>query len=94
MAELVSLHAIVRGRVQGVYFRDFVRGHAEALGLRGYVRNLPDWHSVEVLAEGKRDDLLQLIEHLKVGPRGAKVEKVDIDWEEYSGSCQHFRVKY
>jgi acylphosphatase len=94
MAELVSLHAIVRGRVQGVYFRDFVREHAEALGLRGYVRNLPDWHSVEVLAEGKRDDLLQLIEHLRVGPRGAKVEKVDIDWEEYSGSCQHFRVKY
>jgi acylphosphatase len=77
---IVSLHAIVRGRVQGVGFRDFVLTHARQLGLSGYARNLPDGRSVEVVAEGTRQSLERLIERLYEGPRSARVESVETNW--------------
>ncbi len=54
MAEREGLHAVARGRVQGVGFRDFVARNAKSLGLKGYVRNLPDGCSVAGAAEGKK----------------------------------------
>ena len=53
MSNSASLHAIVQGRVQGVYYRAFVSGNAARLGLCGYVRNRPD-NFVEIHAEGER----------------------------------------
>ena len=53
----VRLYALARGRVQGVYFRAFVQRHAQALGLAGWARNMPDGGSVEVVAEGPRASL-------------------------------------
>ena len=94
MTDLAAVQAIVHGRVQGVYFRVFTTRQARKLGLTGYVRNLPDWHSVEVQAEGERNKLERLIDHLKVGPPGAKVEKVVTNWSEYTGSYSSFRIRY
>jgi len=91
---VVSLHAIVRGRVQGVNFRDFVYGRATSLGLTGYVVNLPDMRSVEVVAEGQRERLERLLEHLRAGPRGARVHSVDVQWGEASGQYAQFRVTF
>ncbi len=54
MTDLASVRVTVYGRVQGVYFRASTARQASELGLTGYVRNLPDWHSVEVQAEGER----------------------------------------
>jgi acylphosphatase len=66
----------VRGRVQGVGFRYFARQEAEALGLAGFARNLPDG-SVEVVAEGP-DQALQAYEaRLREGPGFARVDSVD-----------------
>ena len=93
MTDLASVQAIVYGRVQGVFFRDFVARRATELGLTGYVRNLPDG-SVEVLTEGERKQLEKLIGYLKVGPSVARVEKVVTSWSEYSGSYSGFRVRY
>ncbi len=93
-AAVVSLHAIVTGRVQGVNFRDFVYGRAISLGLTGYVRNLPDMRSVEVVAEGQRERLERLVEHLRRGPRGARVHSVDMQWGEASGQYTRFRVTF
>ena len=89
-----SLHAIIRGRVQGVNFRDFVYARAVSLGLTGYVRNLPDMRSVEVVAEGQRERLKRLVEHLRQGPRGARVDSVDVQWDEASGQHARFRVTF
>jgi acylphosphatase len=76
-ADLVAvLHAVVRGRVQGVGFRWFVRERARALGVRGWVRNRSDG-SVEVEAEGDAGTLEQLRELLWNGPAGAHVRAVD-----------------
>lgn len=63
------------GRVQGVGFRWFVRQHARALNLAGWVRNLPSG-DVELLARGTAEQLDQLEAHLRSGPPGARVERV------------------
>ena len=94
MAEKASFLAIVRGRVQGVYFRDSVRMEARSLGLSGYVRNLSDGRSVEVQAEGDREELEKLIGFLHIGPERAIVETVDTEWAEYSGKFDKFAVRY
>ena len=77
-----AFHAKVRGRVQGVFFRAFVRDRARALGIKGFVRNLPDGRTVEVWAQGEKDKLEKLIDELHKGPPGALVEEVEISWEE------------
>ena len=89
-----SLKAIVYGRVQGVFFRDFTSRRATELGLTGFVRNIPGGRAVEVQAEGARDKLEKLIAHLKKGPPGARVEKVETDWSEYTGSYSGFSIRY
>ena len=94
MSELASLQAIAYGRVQGVFFRAFVSKLARELGLTGYVRNLPGGEAVEVNAEGKRKQLAELIDHLKVGPPGTKVDRVVTKWSEYSGSYSSFNIRY
>ena len=76
-----------------MFFRAFVTKRATQLGLTGYVRNLPGG-TVEVRAEGERKQLEELISHLKVGPPAAIVEKVEINWLEYSGNYSGFNVKY
>jgi acylphosphatase len=89
-----ALHAVVHGRVQGVNFRDYVLARARSLGLAGFARNLPDGRSVEVVAEGPRSDLEQLLEHLREGPRMSRVDAVDVEWGEPTGAYGHFGVGY
>jgi acylphosphatase len=67
---------VVRGRVQGVGFRWFVEREAHVLGVSGWVRNNADG-SVEVLAQGSRDQLLGLRSRLRQGPRAARVDDVE-----------------
>lgn len=67
---------VVRGRVQGVGFRWFVEAEAQKLGIAGWVRNNMDG-SVEVLATGNREQLSQLRQRLRVGPRAARVDDVE-----------------
>lgn len=88
-----SLHAIVRGRVQGVFFRAFVQTHANALGLTGYVRNLPSG-TVEVQVEGDRRKLEELLRSLYQGPPSAKVDNVEVHWGDYSGDFHGFSVRF
>lgn len=91
---LASFHAIVRGRVQGVFFRDFVRNYANTLGLTGYVRNLSQSGAVEVQAEGEKIKLEELLTSLHQGPSGARVENVEAIWKDYSGDFSRFTIKY
>ena len=94
MAEQACLHALVYGVVQGVNFRYFVLGHARDLGLSGYVRNLYPEGTVEVKAEGQREQLEQLLRHLEQGPLGAWVERVEANWSEYSGAYSRFEIRF
>jgi len=73
---IVARRFIVRGRVQGVGFRWFVEREAHILGIAGWVRNNPD-SSVEVLAQGTKEQLAGLRSRLREGPRAARVDDVE-----------------
>ena len=87
----VQLHALVDGQVQGVGFRYFVKNAADALSLTGWVRNKWDGR-VEVLAEGPRDALEQLLQKLRRGPSSAFVSDIKLDWSPASGAYSRFNV--
>jgi acylphosphatase len=87
------LSAVVHGDVQGVGYRFYAQRHATALGLRGYVRNQWDG-TVEVVAEGPRPKLEQLLEALRRGPYGAGVMRVDVEWSPAEGGFSGFQIRY
>ena len=73
---MAAYRYLVRGRVQGVGYRYFVLREAEALGVTGFARNLPDG-SVEVIAEAEEPALQQLEARLRKGPSFARVSDVE-----------------
>jgi acylphosphatase len=75
---------LVQGRVQGVFFRETARRRALAEGVTGWVQNQPDG-SVEAVLEGERDAVERLVAFLREGPRGARVDWVDVASEEPTG---------
>jgi acylphosphatase len=91
----MTLQATISGRVQGVGFRVFVLDHAERLGLRGYVRNLPDGR-VFVVASGNRQALEELVRLLHRGPSAARVADVRTEWYdgEPAGLPDWFEVRH
>ena len=91
--EKARIHIFISGLVQGVFFRDSARKEAKKLGLLGWVRNLSDGR-VEIMAEGDKEKLEDLLEWSKRGPLIAEVEKVDFEWEEYSGEFNSFEISY
>ncbi len=82
----------VFGMVQGVGFRAFARHHASALGLAGHARNLPDG-SVEVIAEGPRIALEELLRNVELGPRLAAIERCEVSWQPHTGDTSWFSVE-
>jgi acylphosphatase len=74
----------VSGRVQGVFFRETARRRAESSRLSGWVRNNPDG-TVEAVFEGEEKAVERLVDWCREGPRGARVEWVDVAAEEPEG---------
>ena len=87
----VRLHAVVAGIVQGVGYRWFVIRAARGMELTGFARNLRDG-SVEVVAEGTREELERLLGMLYEGPRASVVKGVDVGWGEATGEYYVFDV--
>lgn len=87
------VHITVSGRVQGVFFRANTQEVAQRLGLVGYVRNLPDGR-VEVVAEGDEEALRKLIDWCHEGPSLARVERVEVRWENPTGEFSGFHIRY
>jgi acylphosphatase len=88
-----SAHVLVTGRVQGVFFRSETKHRADRHNVKGWVRNLPDGR-VEAVFEGEKEAVEALIEFCKHGPSGARVAKVDLTWETYTGESDRFKIKY
>jgi acylphosphatase len=80
----VRRRVVVRGRVQGVFFRDSTRRRAESLGVSGWACNRDDG-AVEVVAEGEPDAVQALVAFVSEGPRRAEVDDVEVREEEPEG---------
>lgn len=80
---------IVEGRVQGVYFRANTVTVANNLGVSGFVMNKPDG-TVEAVLEGNEADVKKVIEWCRVGPPRARVDTVNVKWEDYKGEFNDF----
>ena len=81
---MIRRRVTVSGRVQGVFFRETVRRRAESARLAGWVRNNSDG-SVEAVFEGEQKAVERLVDWCREGPRGARVEWVDVATEEPEG---------
>ena len=92
MAAGERLTARITGRVQGVGFRWWVRRHADALGLTGWVMNADSERAVELVAEGPAQALDELERLIGRGPSGAVVESVDSRREAASGEFSGFGI--
>jgi len=88
----VRAHIFVSGRVQGVFFRVETRYEAMKRNVAGWVRNTSGGR-VEAIFEGEREDVEKLIDFCRKGPSGARVTKVDVQWEEYSGEFKDFKIR-
>jgi len=86
-------HVIISGRVQGVFFRSETQDEAVRQNVTGWVRNLPDGR-VEAVFEGEKDRVETLIEFCRRGPPGARVTRVEVKWENYTGEFKSFSVRY
>ncbi|HOU13915.1 MAG TPA: acylphosphatase [Anaerolineae bacterium] len=88
-----AVHIIVHGEVQGVGFRSFVQARALALGVVGWVRNR-DEGTVEIWAEGPRDTLQRLTQHVQNGPRYGLVSHLDINWYAAKDTYGGFNIRW
>lgn len=88
----VRVHLLIRGRVQGVNFRRSMRDVALRYGVYGWVRNLPDHTTVEAVLEGEEWAVHKVLEWARVGPPGAKVEGVDVVYEDFRGEFTDFKI--
>ena len=86
-------HIIVKGRVQGVFFRRNAQQKANELNIAGWVKNTDD-DNVEILAQGDAYNLEKFIEWCKEGPPKAEVEDIEIREEKTQEGLKRFSIVY
>lgn len=87
------VHLLIRGRVQGVYFRQSMMETAEKNNVLGWVQNLPD-NRVEAILEGNDSNVDAVIEWANFGPAGAVVDELKITEENYIDEFSDFEIRY
>jgi len=93
MEKKVRVKAIVKGFVQGVGYRFFAVREARNLGVKGYVKNLPNG-DVEALFECEKDRAEKFIQRLKIGPAFSKVTDIELEWDEYKDEFKGFDIRF
>jgi len=93
MEDNVRARLLIAGRVQGVAFRWETQRAAQERSVTGWVRNLPDGR-VEAVVEGSRVNVNDLVDWCRKGPPVARVDSLDIQWEDYAGEFQGFDIAY
>jgi acylphosphatase len=91
--QIMRLHLLVEGHVQGVGFRYFVMDKANSMGLTGWVRNTFK-SEVEIMAEGERSQLIIFLESVRLGPPMAAVTHVKEEWLDPQGKFQQFSIAH
>ena len=91
--KIQRVEIVVTGIVQGVCFRAETRDFAYAIGVGGTVRNLANG-SVEIIAEGDKENLENLIRYARKGPSSARVYNISVKWEKPKRDFSRFRTVY
>jgi len=81
----------VKGTVQGIFFRQFVKESADELKLRGFVRNLESG-DVEIVVEGEDDAIERLRNKVRKGPKHAQIRDVVVEKRKWGGDFDEFKV--
>jgi acylphosphatase len=90
---LTAKHILVKGKVQGVFFRKETRLAAEKFGITGWVRNTGDGN-VEIFAQSNEDAIKQFIDWCRQGPPKADVKDVEVRNADTNNNIKHFSIKY
>jgi len=93
MDKMERAHILISGIVQGVAFRYYAQHRAQDLNLRGWVRNCWDG-KVEILVEGEKEKIEELVKWCHQGPPLAVVEEVTVEWQEYKGEYEKFNIRF
>ncbi len=93
MASKRRVHVFIEGRVQGVFFRQYMKEAAQKEKVTGWVRNLPDGR-VEAVFEGDDHAVRKMIEWCHKGSPASRVDEVEVHDETYTGSFNSFSIKY
>lgn len=89
---MIRLHLYISGRVQGVFYRQTTVRIARQLGLKGWVRNLPDGR-VEAIAEGPQDAIASFLALCQKGPPDAQVTHLETQYEAPTGEFSNFETR-
>jgi len=92
MTDHARAHVIIKGIVQGVYFRAETKDAADGVGVTGWVRNRPEG-TVEAVFEGQRDKVKAAIDWCWKGSPASRVEDVAVTWESYQGESDRFVIR-
>lgn len=90
---LKRLDLVISGKVQGIFFRQFIKQNATDLKLNGFVENKADG-TVKVVIEGEEKDLQKLIELCKIGPKLSKINDIRLYWSNPTNEFKGFIIKY
>lgn len=82
---------IVRGTVQGIFFRAFCKENADLLRLRGHVRTLEDGN-VEIIIEGEKEKIEEYLKKIKEGPKHSQIRSVEVTERKWSGDFKEFKI--
>ena len=85
-----SVRLYISGIVQGVFYRAFIKEHAEKIGIKGFIRNLEDGR-VEVFIEGNPEEVKKMIELCKKGPKHSEIKNVEEKLEKFQ-DFKNFKV--
>jgi len=85
------VRVVIKGIVQGVFFRANIEKETKKLGLTGYVCNVEDY--VEAVFEGEDEKVKDILEFCAIGPKGVKVLVIEITEQEYVGEFEDFKVR-
>ena len=90
---LIAKHILVKGKVQGVFFRKNTKQVAEALNIAGWIRNT-EHGNVEIFAQANKDAIEKLIEWCRHGPPKADVEDIEIKQAAIDKGIKNFSIEY
>ncbi len=82
---------VISGTVQGLFFKNFTKENADKLNLKGFIRDLESGE-IEVIAEGERENIVQLVDILRKGPAYSQIRNIKVEERKWSGDLKEFKV--